>query len=75
MKVKNECPSYSFGEVAKELGKRWADMAPVVKQRYQQMAEEGRQKYDQDMAAYNQQGNGNVQGEIFTNSSVGSVDV
>ena len=72
MKVKNECPSYSFGEVAKELGKRWADMAPVVKQRYQQMAEEGRQKYDQDMATYNhQQGNGG--GEIF-NSSVG-VDV
>ena len=29
-------------------------MAPEVKQRYQQMAEEGRQKYDQDMAAYRQ---------------------
>ena len=50
-------------------------MNPALKQRYQQAAEEGRQKYDQDMAAYNQQGNGNVQGEIFTNSSVGSVDV
>ena len=29
-------------------------MAPEIKQRYQQMAEEGRQKYDQDMAAYRQ---------------------
>ena len=29
-------------------------MAPEVKQRYQQMAEEGRQKYDQEMAAYRQ---------------------
>merc|ERR1712226_700294 len=54
LKVKNEHPSYSICEVAKELGKRWADMAPEVKQRYQQMAEEGRQKYDQEMAAYRQ---------------------
>ena len=71
MKVKNDCPSYSFGEVAKELGKRWADMNPAIKQRYQQAAEEGRQKYDQDMATYNhQQGNGNGAGELL-NSSVG----
>ena len=54
LKVKGEHPAYSICEVAKELGKRWADMAPEVKQRYQQMAEEGRQKYDQDMAAYRQ---------------------
>jgi len=54
LKVKNEHPSYSICEVAKELGRRWADMAPEVKQRYQQMAEEGRQKYDQEMAAYRQ---------------------
>ena len=29
-------------------------MQPDVKQRYQQMAEQGRQKYDQEMAAYRQ---------------------
>lgn len=54
LKVKAEHNSYSICEVAKELGRRWADMAPEVKQRYQQMAEEGRQKYDQEMAAYRQ---------------------
>jgi len=54
LKVKGENPSFSICEVAKELGRRWADMQPEVKQRYQQMAEEGRQKYDQDMAAYRQ---------------------
>ena len=54
LKVKGEHPSYSICEVAKELGRRWADMSPEIKQRYQQMAEEGRQKYDQDMAAYRQ---------------------
>ena len=50
LKVKNEHPNYSICEVAKELGERWANLAPEVKQCYQQMAEEGRQKYNQDMA-------------------------
>lgn len=54
LKVKGENPSYSICEVAKELGRRWADMTPEMKQRYQQMAEEGRQKYDQNMALYRQ---------------------
>merc|ERR1719422_1904226 len=54
LKVKSDHPSYSICEVAKELGRRWADMDPEVKQRFQQMAEEGRQKYDQEMAAYRQ---------------------
>jgi hypothetical protein len=54
LKVKAEHPNFSICEVAKELGRRWAEMSPDVKQRYQQMAEEGRQKYDQDMAAYRQ---------------------
>lgn len=52
LKVKGENPSFSICEIAKELGRRWADMAPEVKQRYQQMAEEARQKYDLDMASY-----------------------
>jgi len=54
LKVKGENPSFSICEVAKELGKRWADMAPEVKQRYQQMAEESKQKYDREMVAYRQ---------------------
>lgn len=68
LKVKNENPSYSICEVAKELGRRWADMAPDVKQRYQQMAEEGRQKYDQQMAAY-RQGNYNASGANNTTTT------
>merc|ERR1712203_1018077 len=53
LKVKAEHPNYSICEIAKELGRRWADMNPEVKQHYQQKAEEGRQKYDQEMASYN----------------------
>jgi len=54
LKVKAENPSFSICEIAKELGRRWAEMGPEVKQQYQQLAEEGRQKYDQDMAVYRQ---------------------
>ena len=54
LKVKNLHPSYTICEIAKEVGRRWADMAPEVKQRYQETAEENRRKYDQDVAAYRQ---------------------
>jgi len=54
LKVKEENPHYSICEVAKELGRRWAEMDPQVKQRYQARAEEERQKYDNDMANYRQ---------------------
>ena len=54
--MKDEHPEMSITEVAKELGKRWAEMPPEIKQRYQQMAEEARQKYDQEMASYRQAG-------------------
>ena len=54
LKVKDENPNFSICEVAKELGRRWADMDPSVKQRYQARAEEERQKYDVDMASYRQ---------------------
>ena len=54
LRVKDENPSYSICEVAKELGRRWAEMDPSIKQRYQARAEEERQKYDVDMASYRQ---------------------
>ena len=52
LKIKNEHPSYTIYDVSKEVGRRWADMAPEVKQPYKQMAEENRRKYDIEMAAY-----------------------
>jgi len=62
LKVKEDNPNFSICEVAKELGRRWADMDPAVKQRYQQRAEEERQKYDNDMASYRQGSFGGVGG-------------
>merc|ERR1712193_370506 len=66
LKVKAEHPNYSICEIAKELGRRWADMAPEVKQRYQQMADSGRQKYDQDMAVYRQDSDANANAATTT---------
>ena len=54
VKVKADYPNYSICEIAKELGQRWADMQPDAKRRYQQMTEEDRQKYDQEMVTYRQ---------------------
>jgi len=54
LRVKEENQSFSICEVAKELGRRWAEMDPGLKQRYQARAEEERQKYDVDMASYRQ---------------------
>jgi len=66
LKVKEENPGFSICEVAKELGRRWAEMDPGVKQRYQQRAEEERQKYDNDMANYRQ---GNLAAAAANNSA------
>ena len=52
LKIKTENPSFSIGECAKELGKRWAVLSPEEKQRFQQLADQARKKYDQEMAAY-----------------------
>ena len=54
LRVKEENPGHSICDVAKELGRRWAEMDPAMKQRYQARAEEERQKYDVDMASYRQ---------------------
>ena len=41
--------------MAKELGRRWADMAPEVKQRkWDKLVEDNRLKYNKEMAAYRQ---------------------
>jgi hypothetical protein len=52
LKVKAEDPGLSFGEIAKLIGQRWKEVDPEDKKRYEKIAEEGKKKYDIDMAAY-----------------------
>ena len=54
LKIKIENPSFSISECAKELGRRWSVVSPEEKQRFQQLAEQARKKYDQAMASYRQ---------------------
>jgi len=51
-KVRELNPDYGVGDIAKELGKRWADCDPPTKSKYEAMAEKDRARYDKEMEAY-----------------------
>lgn len=39
-------PEYGVGDVAKELGRRWAEADPDMKSKYEAMAEKDKARYD-----------------------------
>ena len=47
----------SVGEVAKELGRRWAEVDDDTKKKYQDAAEVNKAKYEKEMEEYNKSGN------------------
>jgi len=53
-KVKDDHPTMSVTDVAKELGRRWSELDSETKQRFHARADELRQKFDLEMAAYKQ---------------------
>merc|ERR1740139_729919 len=67
-KIKEDTPKLSICEVAKKLGQRWADLDPTIKQKFQALAQEGRKKYDVDMAAYRQAAVQNTEKDNLENS-------
>lgn len=46
-KVKQANPEYGVGDIAKELGRKWSDVDPEVKSRYEAMAEKDKARYEQ----------------------------
>jgi len=50
--VKAIHPSYSVGEVAKDLGERWNKVTPDVKAKYEAKAAIDKTRYEKDMALY-----------------------
>lgn len=39
-------PEYGVGDIAKELGKKWSDVEPAVKSKYEAMAENDKKRYE-----------------------------
>ncbi|CAH0560218.1 unnamed protein product [Brassicogethes aeneus] len=55
--VKAQNPEYGVGDIAKELGRRWADADPELKSKYEQLAAKDKARYDIEMTAYKQKNN------------------
>jgi len=52
-KAKGMNPDFRIGDIAKILGKRWAECGPEVKQKYEAMASRDKARYQREMEAYN----------------------
>ncbi|CAG0885226.1 unnamed protein product [Cyprideis torosa] len=50
--VKKDNPDWTVGQIARELGKEWANVTPEVKGKYEAMAQKDKARYDRDMEAY-----------------------
>lgn len=44
--VKSKNPAYTVGDIAKALGKKWADCTAEDKAKYAEMAEQDKDRYD-----------------------------
>ncbi|KAJ8867109.1 hypothetical protein PR048_032972 [Dryococelus australis] len=59
-KVKAMNPEYGVGDISKELGRRWSDVAPDVKSKYEAMAEKDKARYEREMSAYKKRSKGGM---------------
>lgn len=55
-KVKAKYPSYTVGDVAKELGKRWE--ACANRSRFEELSNKDKQRYEKEITAYKKSGGG-----------------
>ena len=53
-KVRAANPNFAVGDIAKELGRRWADADPTVKSKYEARAEKDRERYIKQKAEFQQ---------------------
>jgi uncharacterized short protein YbdD (DUF466 family) len=57
-KVRAAHPSWSVGEVAKQLGAQWGNMTPAQKLPYEKKAEKDKARYEKENASYKKGGAG-----------------
>jgi len=57
-KVKKENPDFGIGDIAKELGRQWAEIAPAEKSKFDKEAAIAKKKWEAEKAAYLKKGGG-----------------
>jgi len=73
-KIKGMNPEFGIGDVAKELGRMWAVLPPVVKQRYQAMCDKDKVRYEREMEVYKRKPAHNRQQQFQQQQHHGGVD-
>ena len=53
-KVRAANPSFAVGDIAKELGRRWSEVSPTLKSKYEGKAEKDRERYVRDKQDFQQ---------------------
>lgn len=64
-KIKEAYPEMGITEIAKETGRRWANIGKEDREEYERRYQESRNEYDQAMATYNQNNHSNS--NVYTN--------
>lgn len=54
--VRSMNPDLKVGDIAKELGRRWADVSPDTKRKYEAMADRDKARYEREMEVYKEHG-------------------
>ena len=53
-KVRAANPNFAVGDIAKELGRRWSEVSPTLKSKYEGKAEKDRERYVRDKQDFQQ---------------------
>jgi len=54
--VRSLNPDFKVGDIAKQLGRRWSEVSPDTKRKYEAMAERDKARYEREMEVYKEQG-------------------
>ncbi|GBP89732.1 High mobility group protein DSP1 [Eumeta japonica] len=74
-KVKADNPELTMGDIAKELGRRWAAADPETKAKYEALSEQDKVRYDREMTAYKKGPLAAAQAQAEIDDDLGSSDL
>jgi len=50
--VTKENPNITFGDIGKELGRQWKESEPTIKEKYENLAQQDKLRYEKEMEIY-----------------------